>query len=163
VPGGVSIIGVEDVRNILVADPRNAVLSLKQITVKFPAGTTREQAEPAIARFSAAAKNVGGCGGAEKLANEFNGEVIQSDDAKMRDLPVPLQNIMTQMQIGQVTPPFGSLAEGIRVLVLCGREIENPTLPSYDQVYAQLNEQRVNVRSRRYLRDLRRDAVIEFR
>ena len=163
VPGGVSIIGVEDVRSILVADPRNAVLSLKQITVKFPAGTTRAQAEPAIARFSNASKNIGGCGGAEKLASEFNGEVIQSDEAKMRDLPVPLQNIMTQMQVGQVTPPFGSLEEGIRVLVLCGREIENPTLPSYDQVYAQLNEQRVNARSRRYLRDLRRDAVIEFR
>ena len=35
--------------------------------------------------------------------------------------------------------------------------------PSYDEVYNQLNEERVNSRSRRYLRDLRRDAVIEFR
>jgi peptidyl-prolyl cis-trans isomerase SurA len=30
-------------------------------------------------------------------------------------------------------------------------------------VYNQINEERVNSRSRRYLRDLRRDAVIEFR
>jgi peptidyl-prolyl cis-trans isomerase SurA len=48
--------------------------------------------------------------------------------------------------------------------VLCGRD--EPTdagAPSYDQVYAQLNEERVNLRARRYLRDLRRDAVIDFR
>ena len=39
----------------------------------------------------------------------------------------------------------------------------DPTAPSYDEVYSQLNEERVNSRSRRYLRDLRRDAIIEFR
>jgi peptidyl-prolyl cis-trans isomerase SurA len=30
-------------------------------------------------------------------------------------------------------------------------------------VYNQLNDERMNTRSRRYLRDLRRDAVIEYR
>ncbi|HXG80423.1 MAG TPA: peptidylprolyl isomerase, partial [Sphingomicrobium sp.] len=51
VPGGYSIIAVQDVRRILTADPRNAVLSLKQVTVSFPAGTTRAQAEPIVGRF----------------------------------------------------------------------------------------------------------------
>ena len=35
--------------------------------------------------------------------------------------------------------------------------------PTYDDVYSQLNEERTNSRARRYLADLRRDAVIEFR
>ena len=35
--------------------------------------------------------------------------------------------------------------------------------PTFDQVYNQINEERMNMRARRYLRDLRRDAVIEFR
>ena len=39
----------------------------------------------------------------------------------------------------------------------------DPSVPSFDQVYAQLNEERVNLRARRYLRDLRRDAVIDYR
>jgi peptidyl-prolyl cis-trans isomerase SurA len=67
------------------------------------------------------------------------------------------------MQVGQATQPFGSLEEGVRTLVLCGRDEVDPTAPSYDEVYSQLNEERVNSRARRYLRDLRRDAVIEFR
>ena len=163
VQGGFSIIAVQDIRKILTADPRNAVLSLKQVTVSFPQGTTRAQAEPIVARFAAGAQNIGGCGGAERMAGELNAEVVQSDDVKMRDLPPALQEMILQMQVGQATRPFGSIEEGVRVLVLCGRDEVDPSAPSFDQVYAQLNEERINLRSRRYLRDLRRDAIIDFR
>ena len=163
VPGGVSIVAVQDKRKVLTADPRNAELNLKQVSVGFPAGTTREAAEPIVARFAQAAQNVGGCGGAEKMASEFNGEVVQSDGVKLRELPPALQEMMLPMQVGQATRPFGSLEEGVRVLVICGRDEVDPSMPTYDQVLAQMNEERVNLRARRYLRDLRRDAVIDFR
>jgi peptidyl-prolyl cis-trans isomerase SurA len=162
-PGGYSIIAVQDIRKILTADPRNALLTLKQVSVSFPAGTTRAQAEPIVARFAQASQNIGGCGGAEKIAGELNAEVVESDNVKMRDLPPQLQEMMLQMQVGQATRPFGSIEEGVRVLVLCGRDEVDPTAPTFDQVYAQLNEERINLRSRRYLRDLRRDAIIDFR
>jgi peptidyl-prolyl cis-trans isomerase SurA len=163
VPGGVSILAVQDTRKILTADPRDAVLSLKQVSIAFPKGMSRQQAEPMVARFAEAARTIGGCGGAEKIAADFHGEVITSDQVKMRDLPPALQQMMLPMQVGQATQPFGSIDEGVRVLVICGRDEVDPSEPSYDQVYNQLNEERVNTRSRRYLRDLRRDAVIEFR
>jgi len=163
VPGGISIVAVQDVRKVLTADPRNAQLNLKQVSVTFPAGTTRAAAEPIVARFAKAAQNVGGCGGAEKLGAEFNGEVVQSDGVVLRDLPPALQEMMVPMQVGQATRPFGSMEEGVRVLVICGRDEVNPSIPTYDQVMAQMSEERVNMRARRYLRDLRRDAVIDFR
>jgi peptidyl-prolyl cis-trans isomerase SurA len=163
VPGGVSILAVQDTRKILTRDPRDAVLSLKQVSIAFPKGSTRQQAEPILARFAEAAKSIGGCGGAEKIASDFHGEVVQSDQVKMRDLPAALQQMMLPMQVGQATQPFGSLDEGVRVLVICGRDEVDPTAPSYDDVYNQLNDERVNSRARRYLADLRRDAVIEFR
>jgi peptidyl-prolyl cis-trans isomerase SurA len=163
VPGGLSIIAVQDTRKILTADPRDAVLTLKQVSISFPAGTSRQQAEPVVARFAQAARSVGGCGGADKLAADFRGEVVESDQIKMRDLPPVLQQMMLPMQVGQATQPFGALEEGVRVLVICGRDETDPSEPTFDQVYNQLNEERVNLRSRRYLRDLRRDAVIEFR
>jgi peptidyl-prolyl cis-trans isomerase SurA len=163
VPGGVSILAVQDTRKILTRDPRDAVLSLKQVSISFPKGTARQVAEPLVARFGEAARTVGGCGGAEKIATEFHGEVVQQDGVKMRDLPPALQQMMLQMQVGQATQPFGSIEEGVRTLVICGRDEVDPSAPSYDEVYSQLNEERVNSRARRYLRDLRRDAVIEFR
>lgn len=163
VPGGVSIIAVQDERKVLAPDPRNAVLSLKQVSITFPKGTTEKQAEPVVAKFATAAQNIGGCGGADKIASEFNGEVVSSDGIKLRDLPAALQQLMLPMQVGQATQPFGSIEEGVRVLVICGRDEVDPGAPTFDQVYAQLNEERVNLRARRYLRDLRRDAVIEYR
>ena len=163
VPGGYSIIAVQDTRKILTADPRNAVLSLKQVSISFPKGANKAQAEPIVARFATAAQNVGGCGGAERIATEFNGEVVQSDQVKLKELPGALQEMMLPMQVGQATRPFGSLDDGVRILVLCGRDEVDSSAPTYDQVYAQLNEERVNLRARRYLRDLRRDAVIDFR
>ena len=161
--GGFSIIAVQDTRKILTADPRDAVLNLKQVSIAFPKGTTRAAADPIVSRFAEAAKSIGGCGGAEKIAADFHGEVVTSDQVKMRDLPAALQRLMLPMQVGQATQPFGSLEEGVRVLVICGRDQVDQSAPSYDDVYNQLNEERVNSRARRYLRDLRRDAVIEFR
>ncbi|GAA3887064.1 peptidylprolyl isomerase [Sphingomonas limnosediminicola] len=163
VQGGVSILAVQDTRKILTRDPRDAVLSLKQVSINFPKGTSRQVAEPIVARFSEASRTVGGCGGADKLATEFHGEIVQQDGVKMRDLPPALQQMMMAMQVGQATQPFGSLEEGVRTLVICGRDEVDPTAPSYDEIYSQLNEERINSRARRYLRDLRRDAVIEFR
>lgn len=164
VPGGYSIIAVQDTRKVLTADPRNAELNLKQVSIAFPSGTTRAQAEPLLARFAAASQNIGGCGGADKLAADFKGEVVSSDQVKLRELPPALQQMMLPMQVGQATRPFGSLDEGVRVLVICGRdEADDANAPSEDQVFAQLTEERVNLRARRYLRDLRRDAIIDFR
>jgi len=161
--GGFSILAVQDTRKILTPDPRDAILSLKQVSISFPKGTSREAAEPIVSRFADAAQHVGGCGGAEKIAADFHGEVVTSDQVKMRDLPPALQRLMLPMQVGQATQPFGSLDEGVRVLVICGRDEVDQSAPTYDDVYNQINEERVNSRANRYLRDLRRDAVIEFR
>jgi len=163
VPGGVSIVAVQDTRKVLTADPRAAELNLKQVSVSFPAGTSKAQAEPIVARFAVAAQSVGGCGGAEKLAADFRGEVVQSDGVKLKDLPGALQEMMLPMQVGQATRPFGSLEEGVRILVICGRDEVDPSMPTYETVMAQMNEERINMRARRYLRDLRRDAIIDFR
>src|SRR4029453_18570245 len=163
ISGGVSIVAVQDKRKVLTADPRNAELSLKQISVGFPAGTTQATAEPIVARFAQAAQAINGCGGAEKMAGDFNGEGGPSDGVKLRELPPALQEMMLPMQVGQATRPFGSLQDGVRGLVICGRDEGAPSSPTYDQVLAQMNGERVNTRARRYLRDLRREAVIDFR
>ena len=108
---------------------------------------------------------MGGCGRADAVAREIGAEVATNDAIKLRDLPEALRDLMANLSIGQATPPFGSLQEGLRVLVLCGRDDSavQPRAPNFDQIYAQLNEERVNMRARRYLRDLRRDAVVDYR
>jgi len=82
----------------------------------------------------------------------------------VRDLPAPLQEMLLKLSVGQATPPFGSRADGVRVLVLCGRdEAQAANGPSVDQIRSQMEETRVGQRAQRLLRDLRRDAVVDYR
>ena len=149
---------------MLTADPRDAVLSLKQITIAFPKGTTQEVASPRVAAFAEATQKMGGCGGAKDVAAKFDADMVENDNIKIRDLPPVLQAQLSKMSTGQSTTPFGSVTDGVRVLVLCGRDDpETSGAPSFDQIYNQMEQERVDLRARRYLRDLRRDAVIEYR
>ncbi|MFS0771339.1 peptidylprolyl isomerase [Sphingomonas sp. 1P08PE] len=164
VPGGFSILALVDKRQVLTADPRDARLSLKQLTLAFPPGHTEAQAAAKAAAFGKALQTIQGCGTVEKVAGTIGAEVVDNDTIRIRDLPPQLAEIMTQLQVGQATPPFGSRQEGVRALVLCGRDDpKGGQLPSSQQVENQLQSQRVNLRAQQKLRDLRRDAVVEYR
>jgi peptidyl-prolyl cis-trans isomerase SurA len=164
VQGGVMIVALIDKRQALAADPDDAVMSLKQISVDLKPTTPRAEAERLVRTLQERTQAMGGCGRAEEVGAAIGAEVVSNDAVRLRDLPAPLQTIMRDIQIGQATPPFGSPQEGIRVLVLCGRD-DAPEVagPSFDQVYAQLEEERVGRAARRYLRDLRRDAIVDYR
>ena len=83
--------------------------------------------------------------------------------AAWQALPPALQATLASMQIGQTTQPFGAAKEGISVLVLCGRDMpQTATAPDLQEIENRLLEEKVNKRAQRYLRDLRRDAVIEY-
>nr|WP_229956800.1 peptidylprolyl isomerase [Parasphingorhabdus litoris] len=163
VPGGFSILYLIDQRQILTADPRNAVLSLKQLSISFPPGTTEAQATSRAAQFATATQNIKGCGAANEVATSIGAQIVDNDQVRLRDLPGPLQSTIAQLQIGQASQPFGSVADGVRVLILCGRDDpQSAAAPSFDQIMSQLENERVNKRAQIYLRDLRRDAIIEY-
>ena len=162
-PGGISILLLIDKRQVAMSDPRDSVLSLKQIAITFPAGTAEAQIAPLVKRFSEETQQIAGCGVADEMAAKLGADVVNRDGIKIRDLPAPLQQVMLNLQIGQSTPPYGSLQDGVRVFVLCGRDApEVAASESFDEIMSRLEEERVNKRARIYLRDLRRDAVIEY-
>jgi len=162
IPGGFSILYLIDRRQVLTADPRDALLSLKQISIDFPAGMSEADATARIEQFTQAVGNIRGCGNAEDVAATIGANVVSNDQIPVRQLPEALQSTLLQLQIGEATPPFGAVSEGVRVLMLCGRDDPVSTDgPSFDDVMAQLEEDRVGKRAQRYLRDLRRDAIID--
>jgi peptidyl-prolyl cis-trans isomerase SurA len=163
VAGGFSLLYVMDKRKVLTADPRDALLSLKQLSIVFPKGTTREQATGRATAFANATQKIQGCGAANGVGQQLGADVVDNDNVKIRDLPPQLQDILLRLQVGQATPPFGSVEDGVRVLVVCGRdEGQAEGTPSFEQIMAQMEDDRVNKRARIYLRDLRRDAIIDY-
>ncbi|MDB5695648.1 MAG: peptidylprolyl isomerase [Sphingomonas bacterium] len=162
--GGFSILYLTDKRQVLTADPRDAKLSLKQLTLRFPPNTTQADATARAAAFANGLRTLQGCGTADRVGAALGAEVVDNDSIQVRQLPAPLQEIILKLQIGQATPPFGSPVEGVRSLVLCGRDdVRGADLPRADQVQNQLEQTRVNLRAQQKLRDLRRDAVVDYR
>jgi len=161
--GGYSIIALVDIRRVLTADPRDAVLSLMQLSVAMPAGATPAQTEARGTELAQAAQRMGGCGNAQATAQRIGAELISNDQIVIRNLPAALQQMLLNLGVGQATQAFGS-PERISVLVMCGRE-DPPEArePNADAIMNQVTEQRVQRRAQRYLRDLRRDAVIDYR
>lgn len=163
IPGGFVIMYLRDKRQILMADPRDAELSLKQISISFEPDVTQEQAQAKLQAFQTAVQSIRGCGDAERAAQTIGAEVVVNDQIKARDLPEQLQPTLLQLQVGQATPPFGSIADGVRVLLLCGRDDPvDEGAPTVDEIIDQIEAERVQKRAQRYLRDLRNDAYIEY-
>src|SRR5690606_40201379 len=109
VPGGFSILYVIDERQILTADPRDAHLSLKQLSIGFPAGTTEAQTPARAAQFAEATQGIKACGAANEVAASIGTDVVDNDQVRLKDLPGPLQETLANLQIGQASPPFGSV------------------------------------------------------
>jgi len=163
IPGGYEIMLLIDKRQVLGADPREATLSLKQLSISFPAGTTQAAANARIRAFSEGVQTIKGCGDAEAGAARLGAQVVENDQIKLGALPEQLQQMMGNLQVGQTTVPFGSIEEGVRVLMLCGRDDpQADNTPSFEQVMDQIEQERVGKRAQRYLRDLRNDAYIEY-
>ena len=164
VPGGFSLLALVDKRQVLTADARDAKLNLRQISMIFPAGTTQANATAKVAEFAAMTQAIHGCGDVTKAAATLGAEVVDNDTTRIRDLPQQLQKVILGLQIGESTPPFGSVEDGIRALVLCGRdEPQAGQLPGVEQMRSQMEAQAVNLRAEHKLRDLRRDAIVEYR
>ena len=162
IPGGFSILYVIDKRQIGMADPRDAVVSLKQISLDFAPGTPIEEARARTQAFAEGVQKIRGCGEADSAALQIGAQIV-TNDVTVRSLPEGLQTTVLNLNVGQSTPPFGSFEEGVRVLMLCGRDDpETDAGPDRDSLMAAIEDDRVNKRAQRYLRDLRRDAVIEY-
>lgn len=163
VPGGFSVLYLIDKRQVLTADPRDALLSLKQVSITFPPGTNQAQATRKAGEFAQAMRAARGCGAVDEVAAQLGAQVVANDQIRARDLPGPLQQAVLTLSLGETSPPFGSIEEGVRVLMLCGRDDpQSESGPSFDELMSQMEDDRVNKRAQMYLRDLRRDAIIDY-
>jgi len=131
--------------------------------IDFAPGMKKEDAQRRAGEFAAAIKEAHGCGAVDAVAKQIGAQVVANDQIKARDLPGPLQEAVLTLSVGESSPPFGSVTEGVRILMLCGRDDPKAASgPNFEELMTQMEDDRVNKRAQMYLRDLRRDAVIEY-
>lgn len=163
VSNGYMIVYLRERREIGGKDPLDTVVTAKQVRVPLPKDTSDASMKPLVDKLTRITAR-GGCGKTEDMARDIGGTASDVPQLRIRDLPPGLQNTVQRLQVGEATPPFAT-QQDIRVLVLCGKDESQAEMqgPSFDEIYAQLNEQRVSMAARRLMRDLRRDAIVDYR
>lgn len=162
IPGGYSILYLIEKRQVLMADPADAMLSLKQIQLAFEPGANEAQNRAKLEAFAAGVQQMQGCGSADEAAAALGASVV-TNDIRANALPDQLQQVVLSLAVGETTPLFGNIEEGVRTLMLCGRDDPQTSGgPTFDQVQSQLEDERIGRAAQRYLRDLRNDAYIEY-
>jgi peptidyl-prolyl cis-trans isomerase SurA len=78
------------------------------------------------------------------------------------DLPGALRDILDKTDVGHLTPPEQT-PEGVQMFAVCSKKESKTDSPALKQVRDQMFEQKFGVQAKRYLADLRRQAMIEYK
>jgi len=160
--GGYQILYLRDRRRILSADPLDQQLHLKQMFwAAANAEATDKSAMVAAIQRKLPARIA--CDDVEATAKALGAsQAGEVGTLRLRDLPPELRDQLENLDAGDVAPPIG-FPTGVRALVVCERREPQVAAPTYDDIYNQLSQQRLSMMARRYLRDLRRDAIVDYR
>jgi peptidyl-prolyl cis-trans isomerase SurA len=79
-----------------------------------------------------------------------------------RKLPPPLKAALDKVGAGGIVGPARS-KNGIQLIAFCGKKNVAPEKPTREQVEMILTNKKFDVYEERYMRDLRRNAFIEYK
>ncbi len=162
--GGYLIVLLRDRRERLAADPNEVRVALKQILLPLAGDAGADQLESQTELAQEISGTVAGCDDMARTAAELDPST--SGDVgiiRIGDLPATLRSAVIGLEVGKISQPTRTDA-GIHLLMVCER-IQPPgsRMPHREEVRAKLMENKLESLSRRYLRNLRRDAFVDIR
>ncbi len=162
--GGFYILRLNDRRRVLEADPLDARVELRQIALSFDDKTTQEDQLAFVERFEKLRDRMNDCAKIGEYAAELGVKDFGSlGMVRLRDLPRQLRGMLVDLPIGKPIRKPVRIEDGMRIFFVCKREKPEVHVPTLDEIVARLEDQKLAMMARRYLRDLRRDAIVDYR
>lgn len=159
---GYYIISLRARKVIAAANPANVVVSLTQVTLRFPpkASEADKNSQRSLARTIS--ETASSCADMEKLSKEIGATgAARLKNVKVGSLSAALRGPARSLAVGKASAPIES-GSGLVVLMICERK-GDANLPQAKEVRRQLGARRLDILTRRYLRDLRRSAYLDLR
>jgi peptidyl-prolyl cis-trans isomerase SurA len=138
-------------------------LQVQRITLLTPAPTDQTAMARRYAEADALRRRFGGC-------NTMSGLTKEASEAKYDDMkyikpssvPEPTRSMLLSAKDGDMLPP-ATAAAGIEIYAVCGRRTIQIDAKAREKAMEDLAQKEFEIVAKRYLRDLRQDAHIEFR
>ncbi len=149
---GVYILALADKRSGGVSPEKN---KFDVLTASFPKTVKRKRIDEFVAEFRT-------CRRAQAAAKKLKAGVTRSGLKELRQLPRPVIIAVAELEAGEVAMPQDA-GDTTNVYVVCDRKDDLGVEISRDEIADNIFSQRISIMARRHLRDLRRDAVVEYR
>jgi peptidyl-prolyl cis-trans isomerase SurA len=164
-------VGDSDVNHALRARNENEsageavgyIYTVYPVVVVVPRGTTgaalelkRREAEDLRRRFNSCKEGIALARALPDVA------VRESITRSSADLSAPLRELMGKMQIGTLTTPDVT-AQGLQMFALCDKKETKTDSPVKRELRDQIYNKRFEAESKRYLDEIRKSAMIEYK
>ena len=157
--GGYYIIKLHNQRRFLVPDPNAARLRLRQVSITIADGggaAARKVADDLRASIKGCAAIAGAVQGREGITEDDLGTLA------IGQLSAAIRQAVNDLPDGQLSATI-DLGDLLMLLMVCERERQVTELPGREAVLAELGRRQLHKLSQRFIRDLRRDALVEYR
>lgn len=158
VDGGVYIVYMRDKRDGASA----SLVQIKQVMIELPDTASEAEVSAAAQRLQTLRPQLT-CDTMLARATSEQG-LLGADlgEADVQNLAPQFQQVARSAEVGSVSTPVRTPL-GLHLLAVCGRRVGGVEAPNPQEVENQLFRQNLANLGRRYMRDLREDALIEFR
>ena len=161
VPEGFQIVILIDLRTNEPPDLNDRTVALRQMLLQVAADASPASIDAQMQTARAISSSVRGCEDFAAAATEAGTpQPAAPATFKLKDLNAELRALAAQLDVGQASTPI-RVPAGVQVLMICERQEDIG--PDRDVIRRTLERERVDMLSRRYLRDLRRSAFVDLR
>lgn len=161
VSDGIAIVRLSDQRTNAPPDEGQRVVQLRQLLLLVGEDAPQSEVDVQLQKAREISASINGCPAFATAAEEAG--TPQPDNPaefKLADLNAQLRGVASTIEVGKASEPLRQAA-GVQVLMVCERN--DNAGPNRDEIRRTLLRERVDMLSRRYLRDLRRSAFVDLR
>ena len=136
---------------------------MRPVVLVVPRGAAAGTTEARTKEAEGLRERVQSCAEAEQTFKSMTNATIRDTVVKTSaDLPPPLRELLDKTPVGHLTPPE-TTRQGVEMVALCSRKPTKVDTPKKREVREKMFAEKFEARSKSYLDELRKAAMIEYR
>ena len=160
--GGYYLLLVTDRRTGSSGSEQSGVFDIVQVVFPVAAQAGEADRRAALSEADSVRGAAKDCPSLLKIGKERAPKLSSEGKLRLADISPQMREVVTKLPVGQASEPIVQ-KNGVGVIMVCAKGSSGAGAVTRDEVSETLLRQRLDTVSRRYLRDLRRNAFVDVR
>jgi peptidyl-prolyl cis-trans isomerase SurA len=161
------LVAEKDVQSAVQGDDKQAAdafeYQMRPIVLIVPRGADPSAIESRRKEAEALRNRVQSCEEADEIFKSMQNSAIRATVTKTSaDIPPVLREVLDKTPIGRLTAPEVT-KQGVEMVALCGRKPTTADTPKKREIREKIYAEKYDAKSKAYLREVRKAAMIEYR